>query len=150
MTTKTTSTDDSAEIPTVNEESPGMGDIKINHNVVASIVRLAALEVTGTHSVGNGGFSEGITELFKGKEGASSGVRVGEDEAGNYVIEVRVVLRFGVELAKVALEIQQNVKEQVARMTMKGVAKVDVIIENVRMETDTTESQRDEYGHNAD
>lgn len=135
-----------SDIPTINEESNGLGEIKINHSVIASIVRLSTLEVDGTHSVGGGSFSEGITELFKGKE-ASTGVRVAEDEAGNYEIEIRVVLRFGVELAKVAVAIQQNVKQQITRMTMKTVAKVDVIIDGVKMESEPNID--DDYDHGA-
>lgn len=129
-------TEQTTEIPTVTDES-SYGAIRINHSVVASIVRLAALEVEGTHSVGGmGGISEGISDFFKGSKETDKGVKVAEDEANNYIIEIRVILRFGVELAKVALAIQQNVKEQVARMTMNGVAKVDVIIEGVKMESD--------------
>lgn len=151
MTTKKASNSEQAEhteIPTITEESTGLGEIKINHSVIASIVRLSALEVEGTHSVGGGGFSEGLTELFKGKE-ASGGVRVAEDEAGNYLIEIRVVLRFGVELAKAAVAIQENVKAQITRMTMKGVAKVDVIIDGVKMENEPN-SVSDEYDPGAD
>lgn len=128
-----TDSGEQAEIPTINEET-SLGEIKINHTVVASIVRLAALEVHGTHSVACSGF-EGV---FKRKDA----VIVAEDEAENYLIEVHVVMRFGVELAKVALAIQENIKSQVTRMTMKDVARVDVIIERVEMEdpADTEES----------
>ena len=50
-------------IPTVSEDSNTLGDIRINHSVVASIVRLAAIEVSGVAAVG-GGFVEGIAEIF--------------------------------------------------------------------------------------
>ena len=53
-------------IPTVSEASNTLGDIRINHSVVASIVRLAALEVSGVAAVG-GGFVDGIAEIFKSK-----------------------------------------------------------------------------------
>lgn len=140
---------DPTEIPTVTEESGSLGAIKINHSVVANIVRLSALEVDGTYAVGSSGFAEGLTEMFKGKD---SGVRVSEDEAENYIIEVKVVLKFGVELAKTAYSIQQNIKDQVTRMTMKGVARVDVIIDGVKMETvNRDEPTEDEFsGSHAD
>lgn len=53
-------------IPTVSEESNTLGEIRINHSVVASIVRLAALEVSGVAAVG-GGFVDGIAEIFSKK-----------------------------------------------------------------------------------
>ena len=117
-------------IPTVSEESNTLGEIRINHSVVASIVRLAALEVSGVAAVG-GGFVDGIAEIFS-KKGDERGVRVEEDEVGDYRIEIRVILRFGVELATVATEIQQRIAEQVEKMTSKSVARVNVIIDGVR------------------
>ena len=125
-------------IPTVSEESSTLGDIRINHSVVASIVRLAALEVSGVAAVG-GSFVDGITEIFS-KKGGESGVRVDEDEVGDYRIEARVILRFGVELATVAGEIQQRIAEQVQKMTSKSVARVNVIIDGVRTEDDIPEN----------
>lgn len=130
-------------IPTVSEESSTLGDIRINHSVVASIVRLAALEVSGVAAV-SGSFVDGITEIFS-KKGGESGVRVDEDEVGDYRIEARVILRFGVELAAVAGEIQQRIAEQVEKMTSKSVARVNVIIDGVRTEDDTPEDT-DQWG----
>ena len=122
------STDNS--IPMINETPPNLGDIKINHSVVANIARIAATEINGVYSIGSS-FVEGITEFFSKKD-SDRGVRVSEDEAGDYLIEIRVILRFGVSLAKVALEVQENVRNQVSKMTMKNVSRVDVIIDGVR------------------
>ena len=133
-------------ISTITEESTNLGDIKINHSVIASIVRLAALEVDGTHTVGGGGFVDNISEIFAAKN-SDRGVRVAEDEGGNYVIELRVVMRFGAKLAETAVRIQQNVRDQIESMTMKTVARVDVIIDGVRLEEDQpSEEQWDEDG----
>jgi len=117
-------------IPTVSEDSQSLGEIRINHSVVANIVRLAALEVAGVAAVG-GGFVDGIAEIFS-KKSDERGVRVDEDEVGDYKMEIRVILRFGVELAAVATQIQQRVAEQVEKMTSKSVARVNVIIDGVR------------------
>lgn len=128
-------------IPTVSEDSNTLGDIRINHSVVASIVRLAALEVAGVAAVG-GGFVDGIAEIFS-KKGDERGVRVDEDEVGDYKIEIRVILRFGVELASVGTDIQQRVAEQVEKMTSKSVARVNVIIDGVRTTEQDKESKDD-------
>jgi uncharacterized alkaline shock family protein YloU len=131
-----------SKIPTVSEDSNTLGEIRINHSVVASIVRLAALEVGGVAAVG-GGFVDGIAEIFS-KKGDERGVRVEEDEAGDYKMEVRVILRFGVELAAVATEIQQRIAEQVEKMTSKNVARVNVIIDGVRTDEEK-ETPADEW-----
>ena len=126
-------------IPTVSEDNNSLGDIRINHSVVANIVRLAALEGSGVVAVG-GSFVDGIAEIFSKKGGDERGVRVDEDEVGDYMIEVRVILRFGVELAAVAGQIQQRIAEQVEKMTSKSVARVNVIIDGVRTQEEEKSS----------
>ena len=139
---KETDNQNESIIPNVSEASNTLGDIRINHSVVASIVRLAALEVSGVAAVG-GGFVDGIAEIFS-KKGDERGVRVEEDEVGDYRIEIRVILRFGSELAAVATEIQERIAEQVEQMTSKSVARVNVIIDGVR--TDDEKDQEDQWG----
>jgi len=139
---KETDNQNESVIPNVSEASNTLGDIRINHSVVASIVRLAALEVSGVAAVG-GGFVDGIAEIFS-KKGDERGVRVEEDEVGDYRIEIRVILRFGCELATVATEIQERIAEQVEKMTSKSVSRANVIIDGVR--TDDEKSEADEWG----
>ncbi len=126
------------------DDQPTLGDIKINHNVVAGIVRLAALRVPGVAGVG-GGIVDGISELFaKRREADHRGVKVTEDAEDNYYIEIRLVVIFGAEIGKTAYEVQVAVARQVAAMTGKPVRKVDVIIEGVRLPAGQTEQGRDD------
>ena len=88
-----------------------------------------------------GGFVEGLTGMFSQKN-SERGVQVSENEVGDYVIEVRVNLLFGYELAAVGARVQQNVAKQVTRMTMKAVDRVDVVIDGVRsVKTPTNHSE---------
>mgnify|MGYP001161105067 CR=1 FL=1 len=122
------------KIPLVSEESTTLGDIQINFNVVANIVRLAALEVTGVATVG-GGLVDGIADMFPQKK-FDRGVRVKADEIGDYIIDIKVILKFGVELAQVAEQVQHRIIEQVEKMTSRSVSRVNVIVDGVK----TTES----------
>lgn len=116
----------------IGEDQDGsLGQIKVNHTVVATIVKMAATSVKGVVGVG-GSFIENVSALFSSKD-YDKGVRVSEDEAGNYVIELRVHMEYGVELAKTAENLQLTVGKQVSNMTGKTVASVDVIIEGVKM-----------------
>lgn len=119
------------------DDQPELGEIKINHDVVASIVRLAALQVSGVAGVG-GGFVDGVSELFAKREADKRGVRVTEDQHDNYSIEVRLVIIYGAEIGKTAYDVQAAVRKQVIAMTGKGVSRVDVIVEGVRLPSDTT------------
>ncbi|CAI8270676.1 MAG: Alkaline shock protein 23 [Opitutia bacterium UBA7350] len=142
MTNQSDSTSE-AHIPTVSEENNSLGDIRINHSVVANIVRLAALEVSGVVSVG-GGFVDGIAEIFS-KKGDERGVRVTEDEVGDYIIEIRVILRFGVELASVAGQAQQRIADQVETMTSKNTSRVNVIIDGVRTQEEADAAAENDW-----
>lgn len=135
-----------SKIPTISEDSNTLGDIHINHSVVASIVRLAALEVPGVAEVcSGGGFVDGITEIFS-KRSDERGIQIDKDEVGDYKIRIRVILFLGVELAATGNEIQQRIVEQVEKMTSKSVAKVDVIIDEVRtVEENSKKTKWDEH-----
>jgi uncharacterized alkaline shock family protein YloU len=135
-----------SKIPTISEDSNTLGEIHINHSVVASIVRLAALEVPGVAEVCSGsGFVDGITEIFS-KKSDERGIQIDKDEVGDYKIRIRVILYFGVELAAVGNEIQQRIAEQVEKMTSKSVASVDIIIDEVRTsEQSSKKSHWDEH-----
>ena len=68
-------------IPTITEESSELGTIRINHSVVAGIVRLATQSVKGVVNVGGGGVVEGLTDFFSKKE-SERGVKVTESAEG--------------------------------------------------------------------
>lgn len=117
------------------DDQPDLGDIKINHNVIASIVRLATLQVKGVAGVG-GGIVDGIGEIFTKKEADHRGVRVNETDQGDYQIEVRIAVTYGAEIGRTAYEVQVDVRKQLMAMTGREVSKVDVIIEGVRLPND--------------
>jgi uncharacterized alkaline shock family protein YloU len=121
------------------EDQPTLGDIRVSHSVVASIVRLAAMQVAGVCGVGSG-FVDNIADLFSKKE-SDRGVRVTEQEDGSYVIQIHLVIAFGAELAKTAYDVQVDVRNQVMNMTGHNVSKVDVIIEGVKHQAARKERQ---------
>lgn len=120
-------------IPTISEESSELGTIRINHSVVAGIVRLATQSVKGVVNVGGGGVVEGLTDFFSKKE-SERGVKVTESAEGGYEIEVRVVLEFGVDLAKIGTTIQESIRDQILAMTGNHAKNIDVVIDDIKMD----------------
>lgn len=112
-------------------EHSSLGTIRINNEVVATIVRMATLEVPGVVSLAGGSFQE-IRGLLSGKRDSSTGIRVEVNESGEYVIGVKVILQFGENLANVGEAVQIAVRDAVKNMTNNAVAAVDVIIDGVR------------------
>jgi uncharacterized alkaline shock family protein YloU len=125
---------DQEPIPNLSEESSELGTIRINHSVIAGIVRLATQSVDGVVNVGGGGVVEGLTDFFSKKE-SERGVTVAECEDGGYDIEVRVVLQFGVDLAKTGVSIQESIRDQILAMTGDHAKNIDVVIDDIRMDS---------------
>ena len=131
-------------IPTISEESSELGTIRINHSVVAGIVRLATQSVNGVVNVGGGGVVEGLTDFFSKKE-SERGVKVTESADGGYEIEVRVVLEFGVDLAKIGTSIQEVIRDQILAMTGNHAKTIDVVIDDIKMDSTDKDSDEDNW-----
>lgn len=123
----------------ISEES-GMGKISINNEVVANIVAMAAREVTGVSGLASGGFKDDLAGLFGSRKDSGSSVSISENAEGAYLVSIKLILTFGVQLAKVAQNVQNAIREQVETMTNKEVARVDVIVDGVHREPDPHEA----------
>jgi uncharacterized alkaline shock family protein YloU len=88
-----------ARTPT-DDSTRNLGEIKINHSVIANIATLSAMPTKSVLGVGTHGFASGIASFFSSKKPTSNAIHVPEDEFGNYVIDICVTLKFGCELAK--------------------------------------------------
>lgn len=126
------------------QEDSGMGNISINNEVVAEIVAMAAREVEGVVSLASGGIKDDIAGLFGGRKDSSSSVSIQEEADGSYHISVKLILTFGVQLAKVAQNVQVAVRERVENMTNKDVSKVNVIVDGIRRENAPVEETPEE------
>lgn len=144
MTKKKTNSESDESIPTFSEESGSLGTIRINHSVVAGIVRLATQSVKGVINVGGAGVVEGLTDFFAKKE-SERGVSVSENEDGTYKIEVRVVLRFGVDLAKTGGMIQEAIRDQILSMTGNHASVIDVVIDDIKQESLDRDDEEDPW-----
>lgn len=135
---------DAYTVPMVSDDASCMGEIKINHSVIANIATLSAMQTDGVLVVGKQGIANGIASFFSNKKCTSNGVNVSEDEFGNYIIDICVTLKFGCELAKVASEIQQNIAKNISHMTTNGVSKVNVIIDSVESPEESAQRETEE------
>lgn len=102
------------------------GQIQIADEVIGVIAVTAALEVEGV-AAGSGG--KGITEFF-GKKGHTRCLKVVRDE-NDAVLDMEIIVKFGMKVQKVAAEVQEKVKSTVETMTGLNVAVVNVGISGV-------------------
>ena len=126
------------ELKTVSEapDPDSLGKIQINLHVIANIVKHATKEVPGVVAVKEGGIAAGI---FSKKD--TAGISVAQNENGLYQIAVRVIMRYGIDLAGTAEQIQQSVSKQVEKMTHHKAACVDIYIDDVRTDEKETDEE---------
>ena len=106
------------------------GSISYSEDVIAIISGLAASEIKGVAGM-SGGFKSGIVELL-GKKDLAKGIKatIKDDEA---VIDINIVMVYGVHINDVALEVQQSVKRAVEGMTGLIVTDVNVNVQGVQV-----------------
>lgn len=108
--------------------SSNFGDIQISPNVLEVIASIASVQVKGVKRM-RGSLATSVNELFGRKE-MGKGIRLNfKDE--KLIVDVYVYLNYGVSVPKVALEIQEQVKQQLLFMTELDLGEVNVHVEGV-------------------
>lgn len=108
--------------------SSELGNIRISDSIVAKTSGMAASGVEGVAGMSSG---SGIAEAF-GKKNVGRGIKVevGQQEA---VINLYMIMNYGVMINKVAREVQQKVKAAVEDLTGLQVKEVNVHVQGVQM-----------------
>ncbi len=112
----------------ISVQGSELGATKIADEVVSIIAGLAAMEVKGIAGM-SGGVVGGIAEML-GRKNLTKGVKVqvGEKEAA---VDLYIIVEYGIRIPDIALEIQNNVKEAIERMTGLKVVEVNVHVQGV-------------------
>lgn len=117
------------EIQAAAEEEENIGNIKISVDVVSTIAGIAAGEIAGVANMYSSLAGE-IAEKFGAKKSPSKGVKVEMKEDG-VLIDLYIVVDYGVKIPEIAWEIQESVKNNVETMTGLEVEKVNIHVEGV-------------------
>lgn len=110
------------------DQSSELGRVEISPNVIEVIAGLAAAEMDGVAFM-SGGFVGGIADRL-GRKNMSKGVKV---ELGEHhtVIDLSIVVEYGVKIPEVASAVQENVKTTIQDMTGLEVVEVNVHVLSV-------------------
>lgn len=108
-----------------------IGAVRVADEVVSVIAGLAATDIEGIAGM-SGGLVGGIAEML-GRKNLSKGVKVevGEREAA---VDLYIIVKFGVRIPEVALNVQESVKEAIEQMTGLKVVEVNVHVQGVATE----------------
>lgn len=118
-----------------------IGSVRIADEVVAVIAGLAATEIPGVAGM-SGGIAGGISEAL-GRKNLSKGIKVevGEEEA---VIDIYIIVDFGVRIPDVAWGVQESVKKAIEKMTGLIVIKVNIHVQGVLFPSKKAASEEEE------
>ncbi len=108
-----------------------MGMVNISEEVIATIAGAAAIECYGLVGMAGRKLKDGLGHLL-GKEDLTKGVEVVfEDEY--VVIDLYVIVSYGINIAEVARNIVDKVKYQVEKQTGLQVKSVNINVQGVRV-----------------
>ena len=110
-----------------NEDNQGI--VKISDEVVSVIAGIAAEEIPGVLEF-QGGVTNNITQIFKGKKSVGKAVKVTLEE-DRATIELFLTVEYGVKIMEVVAKVQENVKKTVETMTGLIVDSVNVCVQNI-------------------
>lgn len=125
---------DELEKVVVKDAQYKLGSVSIAKDVVRDIAGLTATDVSGVAGL-SGGVVGGIVERL-GRKNVSRGVKVevGEKEAA---LDIYVVVEFEYPIPEVAVNIQQQVKAAVEKMTGLTVVEVNIHVQGVSFEEES-------------
>ena len=118
------------------------GTTTIDDVVVSKIAGIAAREVSGVDSLGGGGarMIGNIRESFGASEDVRQGVDV-EVAEGSARIEIAITAEYVVAIHELAEAIRRNIMNAVERMTGLSVERVNVVVHDVKLPKDESESE---------
>lgn len=118
------------------------GTTTIDDVVVSKIAGIAAREVSGVDSLGGGSarMIGNIRESFGASEDVRQGVDV-EVAEGSARIEIAITAEYGVAIHELAEAIRRNIMNAVERMTGLSVERVNVVVHDVKLPKDESESE---------
>lgn len=112
-------------------DDTSLGRVEIAPEVIEVIAGIAATEVDGLFAM-RGNFATGVVERF-GKTSHSKGVKVELTETG-VLIDLFVVLNFGVSIPKIALELQTNIRQTLKNMTALEIDEINIHVVGIQMD----------------
>ena len=109
------------------------GDVQIGNEVIATIAGETAKEVDGVLDI-VGTFMDDIAKTLK-QERKGIDIRVENEEL---IIELQLVLAYGMPIPDVATRVQKQVKQAVETLTGLKVGSVNIIVRTVKLIKDET------------
>ena len=134
--------EEKGEIIEINETEEAVNEgIEISSDVIGVISGVAVSEVEGVAGM-SGSFAGGISEVLSGKKNLAKGIKVDISDK-KAKIDINIIVEYGTRIPHVAYEIQNRVKKSVETMTGLTVESVNVHVQGVNTDSNTSEKEEE-------
>lgn len=124
------------------EQEEKLGAVKISDDVIAICVINAALTTKGVAGL-SGGLTDTISRNLLGKEPLKKGIKLSKED-DIIIIDIYVIVDYGVKIPEVAWNIQKNVKKEVESMVDIPIKTINIHVQGVHFaEQKEQETQED-------
>lgn len=110
-----------------NEEKHGL--IKISDEVLAVCVLNSTLKTEGVYGL-SGGLTDSLSKNLLGKDPLYKGIKINQGDDG-VVIDISVIVDYGVKIPDVAWNVQENVKKEIEEIVGLSVDAVNIHVAGV-------------------
>ncbi|MDG5788691.1 Asp23/Gls24 family envelope stress response protein [Evansella sp. AB-P1] len=124
----------------LEDDKDELGKVEISPEVIEVIAGLAATEVDGVGTM-RGNFASGVAERFSKKSNHGKGVKVELKDEG-IVVDVFVLINYGVSIPEVCKKIQENIFQTLQNMTAITLQEVNVHVVGVQLEQSKPEVEQ--------
>ena len=121
----------SAPSGTIQLKNGDIGEIKVHENVISSLARIAALEIEGVSRLAGNPLVDNLAEIVGSRRMQDRAISVQMGGNGRVAVEIKLNLKFGYRLPKVASDVQKAVIASVENTTGMTVTRVDVLVQAV-------------------
>lgn len=106
------------------------GTIEIAPEVLETIANIATSEIEGVAKMQSNFTTDALEKL--GKVSSSKGVKIEQDDHGEIIVDIYCSINFGMNIAEVAQNIQNNVRQSILDMTELSTKEVNIFIQNIQ------------------
>ena len=108
-----------------------IGEVLIDNDVLAKYAGSSAVECFGVVGMASVNMKDGLVKLLK-RESLSHGVNI-TVENNKIIIDLHIIVSYGVSISAVAENLISNVKYKVEEFTGMEVVKINIVVEGVRV-----------------
>jgi uncharacterized alkaline shock family protein YloU len=108
-----------------------IGEVSIDNDVLAKYAGSSAVECFGVVGMASVNMKDGLVKLLK-RESLSHGVNISVED-NKIIIDLHIIVSYGVSISAVAENLISNVKYKVEEFTGMEVVKINIFVEGVRV-----------------